>query len=322
MDVSIRLRACSPSARAVDGWRWVGVRRQAARLYAVVYGSRAMEAGHDELTDDALAGPYRVFQRRRGHRYSLDDTVTAWVAAQVRPAACSALDLGTGLGSVLLMLAHKLPAARLYGIEAQAESFELLARNCERNELLGPLGRVTIARGDFREPECMAAVSRALPKGVDLVTGTPPYQPPGSGTVSPDPQRAHARVELRGGVEAYLQAAARVLAPSGALVVCADARTPERVERAAEGCALAPVARLDVVPAAGKGALFSVWTLLPAAATASMTFVRAPDFVARDAAGRRSAQALALRRFFDLPVPEHEPASPQLRVRTQRMRVE
>ena len=281
-----------------------------------------MQAAADELTDDALAGPYRVLQRRRGHRYSLDDTVTAWVAAQVRPGALRLLDLGTGLGSVLLMLAYKLPGARLYGIEAQAESFALLARNCERNGLLGPQGRVQIARGDFRERGCIEAAARALAGEVELVTGTPPYQPPGRGSVSPDPQRAHARVELRGGVEAYLQAAAHVLAPTGALVVCADARTPERVERAAAGCALAPVARLDVVPAAGKGALFSVWTLLPLAAAVGVACVRAPDFVARDAHGRRSPQALALRRFFDLPVPEHEPASPQLRVRSQHPRVE
>lgn len=279
-----------------------------------------MHAAPDELTDDALAGPYRVLQRRRGHRYSLDDTVTAWVAAQARPQAQTVLDLGSGLGSVLLMLAYTLPRARLWGIEAQPESFALLARNCERNGLLGPDGRAQIELGDFRVSGCVERVRGAAgPAGVELVTGTPPYQPPGSGTLSPDPQRAHARVELRGGVEAYLEAAARALAPAGALVVCADARTPQRVPNAAPACGLAAIARLDVVPAAGKAALFSVFTLVGAAhAGAGGACVRAPDFVARDAAGRRTAEALALRRFFGLPAPEHEAASPRLRARTQR----
>ena len=36
------------------------------------------------------------------------------------------LDLGCGLGSVLLCLAWKLPAAALWGVEAQAVSFEVM----------------------------------------------------------------------------------------------------------------------------------------------------------------------------------------------------
>jgi tRNA1(Val) A37 N6-methylase TrmN6 len=280
-----------------------------------------VETAHDELTDDAVAGPYRVLQRRRGHRYSLDDTVTAWVAARARPGAGTVLDLGTGLGSVLLMLAYKLPRARLWGIEAQPESHALLARNCARNGLLGADGRADgrarIELGDFREPGLVERVrSEAGGDGVELVTGTPPYQPLGRGTLSPDSQRAHARVELRGGVEAYLTAGARALAPGGALVVCADARTPERVLRAAPGCGLRAVSRLDVVPAAGKGALFSVFTLVHAG-SGSDRCEQAPDFVARDAHGRRTEEALALRRFFGLPAAEHDAPSRRLRPRSQ-----
>jgi tRNA1(Val) A37 N6-methylase TrmN6 len=282
-----------------------------------------VEAPHEELTDDALAGPYRVLQRRRGHRYSLDDTVTAWVAARARPEARSVLDLGAGLGSVLLMLAHKLPAARLWGIEAQPESHALLARNCERNGLLGAEGRARIELGDFREPGRVERVRQeAGSEGVELVTGTPPYQPLGRGTLSPDPQRAHARVELRGGVEAYLAAGARALAPGGALVVCADARTPERVLGVAAQCGLSAVQRLDVVPAVGKAALFSVFTLEkaePGRAGAAVC-VRVADFVARDAEGRRTRETLALRRFFDLPAAEHDAPSPRLRLRAQQAR--
>ncbi len=273
--------------------------------------------GSGSLTDDALAGPFRVWQRARGHRFSLDDMVTAKVAAQACPEATVAVDLGCGLGSVLLMLAYKLDGARLWGVEAQAESFALLTRNCERNGF-GAGGRVRVAHADLRDPGWIAQVRAELPgAGAALVTGTPPYQPLGRGTVSPDPQRAHARVELRGGVEAYLATAAQLLAPDGRMVVCADARTPERVQRSAAGVGLALVSRMSVVPADGKGALFDVWTLARGEGGRSAACVTEPPFVARDAEGRRTETSLELLRFFGRAVPAAEPASPRVRSRRQ-----
>src|SRR3954466_4841951 len=60
-----------------------------------------------------LTGDWRLFQKQVGHRLSLDDLGPAWVAPRRRdPArALRALDLGCGLGSVLLMVAWKLPHA-------------------------------------------------------------------------------------------------------------------------------------------------------------------------------------------------------------------
>ena len=46
-----------------------------------------MTAEASALTDDAITADFRIWQRRRGHRYSLDDVATAWVAVQARPAA-------------------------------------------------------------------------------------------------------------------------------------------------------------------------------------------------------------------------------------------
>src|SRR5215510_4668330 len=86
-----------------------------------------------DLTDDALTERVRVAQRRGGHRYSFDDVVTAWVAARAVPSANTYLDLGCGLGSVLLMVADRVPGARAVGIEAQQESFELAKHNVERS---------------------------------------------------------------------------------------------------------------------------------------------------------------------------------------------
>lgn len=255
----------------------------------------------DDLTSDAITADFRLLQRRRGHRFSIDDLATAWEAARARPDAASHLDLGCGVGSVLLMVAWRLPAARVFGIEAQEVSFALARRNVDGN---GLAARTTLLHGDLRE------VTRAWPHGpCELVTGTPPYLPLGTALASPDPQRAAARLELRGGVEDYLSAAARVLAPEGRVVVCADGRTPERVLRGAAAAGLSPLRRLDVIPHAGRevesprtaeapGPLFSVWTC--AHATREDRALEVAAVVLRDPQGARTEASADMRRYFGL----------------------
>jgi tRNA1Val (adenine37-N6)-methyltransferase len=230
------------------------------------------------LTDDLLTPDVRVWQREKGHRFSSDDVATAYVAWRARPNAERLLDLGCGLGSVLLMLAWKMPSMRAVGIEAQSESYALACENVARN---GFADRVTLHHGDLRD--------HALGQGYDLVTGTPPYFPPGSALDASDSQRTHARIELRGGIEAYVEAASRVLAPEGVVVLCGDSDAGERLLRATP---LHVAARCDVHPRAGAPSLFSVWTLDRSDGETMVT-----RMTLRDADGRPSADAAALRAF-------------------------
>lgn len=242
----------------------------------------------DELTSDAITATFRLIQRRRGHRFSVDDLATAWEAVQAAPEADSFLDLGCGVGSVLLMVAWRLPAACGFGVEAQDVSMELARRNVREN---GLAERVRLLHGDLRE------VTHDWPhRRCALVTGTPPYLPLGTASASPDLQRAAARIELRGGVEDYLAAAARVLSPEGVVVVCSDGRAPERVVRGAAAAALVPARRLDVVPKAGRPPLFSVWTC----AFAARGPLRHDTLVMRDERGDRTPASEAMRRAFGL----------------------
>ncbi|MDB4942968.1 MAG: tRNA ((6))-methyltransferase TrmN6 [Labilithrix sp.] len=242
----------------------------------------------DELTSDAITASFRLIQRRRGHRFSVDDLATAWEAARAAPDATTFLDLGCGVGSVLLMIAWRLPAARGFGIEAQDVSMELARRNVHEN---GLGARVQLLHGDLRD------VTRSWVHGpCALVTGTPPYLPLGTASASPDPQRAAARIELRGGVEDYLAAAARVLSPDGLVVLCADGRAPERVVRGASAAGLSPVRRLDVVPKAGRSPLFSVWTC----ARTSPGALDHSTLIMRDERGERTEASLAMRHAFGL----------------------
>jgi tRNA1(Val) A37 N6-methylase TrmN6 len=237
------------------------------------------------LTDDRLTRDYRVFQRAKGHRFSSDDVATAYVAWHAANGSRRVIDLGCGLGSVLLHLAWKLPEATLVGVEAQAMSFELLRRNVERNQLAS---RITIHHGDLRDATTLAAAGEAF----DLVTGTPPYFPPDTAVDAMDEQRAYARIEYRGGVEDYLAAGGKLLAPGGVMVLCGDARAGDRVDRGAAAAGLAIAARRDVIPHAGRPALFAIWTLsrhVVARADTTLTI--------RDAGGKRTDEALALSEF-------------------------
>jgi tRNA1(Val) A37 N6-methylase TrmN6 len=269
------------------------------------------EADFGELSDDAIAGDYRIWQRVRGHRYSLDDVATAWEAAQLAlPHASRLLDLGCGIGSVTLMLAYAFPAATITGIEAQEISFELARRNITRNELDT---RIELVFGDLRE------VAPRMEPQFDLVTGTPPYFDPQKSSPSTDSQRTHARIEMRGGIEEYLRAGAQCLAASGRMVVCGDARRPDRVQTGAKAAGLQLLTRRDVVPRAGKSALFTIWTLARISNDAERgEVIEHEPLVTRDENGARTEQAHALRRFFGLKVNEAEGPSPPLRVRVSR----
>lgn len=239
------------------------------------------------VTEDRLTRDITIVQRRDGHRFSSDDMVTAFVACRQAPGATRVLDMGCGIGSVLLHLAWSLPHTTLVGIEAQAISFALLRENVRRN---GLEGRITTHHGDLREP------THALGGPFDLITGTPPYFPPDTAREALDSQRAYARIEYRGGIDDYARAGARWLAPGGTLVLCGDARTEPRLERAATEVGLVVVARTAVVAHAPKPPLFAVWTLrAPAASDAG---ARVDEVLTlREAGGVTTADAARLRAF-------------------------
>jgi tRNA1(Val) A37 N6-methylase TrmN6 len=192
---------------------------------------------------------------------------------------------------VLLFTAWRFPAARAIGIEAQPLSAELAARSLAWN---GVETRCEIRLGDLRDPAL-------VPEGAsfDLVTGTPPYFPIGTGLQSDHVQRAPCRFEHRGGVEAYCLAGARLLAPGARFVACEAAAQAERVRASARAAQLRIERWIDVVPREGKAPLLSVFSLCAddgsgdARADAPLT-IRGRD-------GRWTDAFRALRRDMGLP---------------------
>ncbi len=237
-----------------------------------------------------LTGDWRIFQRLDGHRWSLDDLVTAWYGAEAvaTRGVSRHADIGCGIGSVLMMIAWRFPAASSMGVEAQTLSAGLARRSVAYN---GAEARVEVRDGDLRDPE-------SLPAGVfDLVTGTPPYIPIGHGTVSDKEQCGPCRHEMRGGIEDYCLAAARLMSADGRFAVCESAPQVERVGRAAEAAGLTILRRRDVVPRVGRQALFSVYVMARGGGPSMVE----PPLVVRDRDGARMPDYAGVRAAMGMP---------------------
>lgn len=273
----------------------------------------------------ALTGRWGIYQHVALHRYSTDDVVTAWAAWRasehlLRPALARggvdgggvrrALDIGCGIGSVLLMTAWLHPTAACVGLEAQPARAARAARSVRLN--LGDDGgggRVAVAVGDLRDPAValpplpQLAPAADAPAGArpsfDLVTGTPPYFDLAAGGPPGSEESARCLFEYRGGIEAYCEAGARHTAPRhGLFVVVETALALTRSYAAAAAAGLHVLARLDVVPVAGKPPLINVFVMCHAGRDSVYTAASmAPCSGAAETAGERGGVAVSAALF-------------------------
>lgn len=207
-------------------------------------------------TLDAISGNFRLFQLKNGHRFSTDDVLTAFYGTSWCPTALTALDLGSGIGSVGMIAAWRLPGARFVTVEAQEESVKL-ARKSARFNGLEP--RYEIRQGDFRD----AGVIRAEEK-FDLILGSPPYFPLDAGVHGDHPQKIACRFEARGTVADYCEVAARHL-ELGGMFACVFPVNPdeqhERVKRGAAAAGLTIVRWRPVVLREGEPPLLGLFAM-------------------------------------------------------------
>lgn len=250
---------------------------------------------HDDEELSLLTGDWRILQRRDGHRWSLDDLVTAWLAAHIaRTRGLERgpfLDIGTGIGSVALMMAWSFPEAHVTGLEAQSISFAMSTRSATYN---GCADRVRFHFGDLRDP---GALTGTWP----LVTGTPPYFDDPLQTRSNAPQKEPCRFETRGGVEDYLLAMSRLVAADGIGVVCHAARQRTRVLAAIEAADMTPAFHLEVTPKLGRDPLIDVFAVAHRGQPRSLGLPIADTLTVRDAHDQWTPDFLALRETMGLP---------------------
>jgi tRNA1(Val) A37 N6-methylase TrmN6 len=202
-------------------------------------------------TLDGLVGHWKIFQYAKGHRFSVDDILGAWYGTQWCPRAERIADLGSGIGTLALVAAWRCPGAEVRTVEAQDISLHLAQKSIAFN---GVADRVKPRLGDLRDSDLF---SDQAP--FDLVLGSPPYWATSDRLAADHPQAIPARLEVRGGVEEYAQAAAKLLAPGGlfALVFPNDQR--ERAAKALAAAGLLALRRREVIFKEGQAYGLDLW---------------------------------------------------------------
>lgn len=245
---------------------------------------------------DAISGHFRLFQLRAGHRFSTDDVLTAWYGSSWAPTASRVLDLGSGIGSVGMVAAWRLPGARFVTIEAQEESVRLARKSAAYN---GLTARYDIRLGDFRDPEALGADEQ-----FDLVLGSPPYFPLGTGNEGDHPQKIQCRFEVRGDIADYTRVATAHLAAGGLFACVFPSKQLDRLQRAAADAAAVIVRRRPVVFREGDAPLVELFAMMRSGdlpeEMRGRTWVE-PALVIRSASGDVHPEYAAVKLAFGFP---------------------
>lgn len=255
------------------------------------------EAGE---TVDYLCGHFRIFQYERGHRYSTDDVLTAWYGTQWAPRVDRAADIGSGIGSVAMIAAWRLPGARFCTVEAQEMSIQLARKSVAYN---GLSARFRLYQGDLRDP---AVLGREEP--FDLVTGSPPYFPEGTASPAAHQQAVPARIEMRGSVGDYAAAAARILRAGGVFAFVFPTLQIDRAFEALRSADLVLLRRRPVIFKEGEQSIVSLFAA-SRAADLPVSFTRPspgkpwiePPLIIRDRSGMVHPEYATIRLAFGFP---------------------
>ena len=163
----------------------------------------------DDSLDTLVDGKLRLYQNRRGYRFSLDALLLAHFATIKRRERVA--DLGAGNGAISLLLSYLHPCASITALEVQSA----MAERAQRSVALNGLDeRVDIVAGDLREIASLFA-----PGLFDVVVSNPPFRTPASGRMSPHREKQIARHEIKGGLQDFLAAGAYLLPAKGRLAL-------------------------------------------------------------------------------------------------------
>lgn len=178
-----------------------------AAAVALIAAAGKVGRNGDVSGDRLLGGRVVLRQPTLGYRAAIDPVL---LAAAV-PQADAVLDAGAGAGAAALCYAARVPAARIRGLELQAD----LARLAEENAAANGMGdRVAVFAGDLLDPP-----PGLEPGSFAEVMANPPYLPASRADPSPDPAKAAANVEGRARLADWIDFCLAMARPKGGVTL-------------------------------------------------------------------------------------------------------
>lgn len=166
------------------------------------------ESTNDDTLDDLVINGLKIFQPRRGYRFSLDAVLLAHYPELER--VRSIIDLGTGSGVIPLLLSQRCDAA-ITGVEIQPVMAARALRSVQYNCLEK---RIKIIEADVN------CIQQYLPPAcADLVVSNPPFWKIGEGKLSLNREEAIARHELKLNLAQLINRAAYLLPAGGRMAL-------------------------------------------------------------------------------------------------------
>jgi tRNA1(Val) A37 N6-methylase TrmN6 len=245
-----------------------------------------MVAAADSTSEDALlGGKLTLRQPLRGHRFGHDAVLLA--AATPARKGEHAIELGAGVGAAGLALACRVKGLAVTLIELDPNLAALARENAARNALAE---RVRVVGLDVAAPVAQFADAGLAPDSADHVLMNPPFNVPHN--PSPDQARRLAHAASPGTIARWIDTAARLLRPQGALTLIWRADGLADL-LAALASRFGAIAILPVYPKPGAAA---IRVLLSAAKSSNAPLSLLPGLVLADSDNKPGAQAEAILR--------------------------
>jgi len=244
-------------------------------------------AADAETTEDAvLGGRLTLRQPKRGHRFGHDAILLA-AATDARPGE-TAVDLGAGVGTAGLVLAHRVPQLAVTLVEVDPMLAALARENAARNALGD---RVQVAVLDVNaggEDFARAGLPGACAEHVLM---NPPFNDPLRQNASPDAGRRHAHTASGDTLVQWIGRAESLLVQSGTLTMIWRADGLAEVLTAVAG-----FGGTAVLPIHPKPATAAIRVIIRAVKGSAAPLVLLPALTLNDADGKPSVEAEAILR--------------------------
>lgn len=255
------------------------------------------KSGEPGLTDDAfLGGALQILQPADGYRAGVDAVLLAAAVPSALQAGARLLDLGSGVGTVGLAAAHRIPGLRATLIERAPGLAGLALRNAARN---GLADRIEVLEADLTLPGARLSALGLAPESFEAVVANPPFHAEGSGTPAAEPVRAAAHAMPEPELELWVRTMARHARAGGTAILIHKASALPDALAAMES----RFGGLIVLPVHARAAEPAIRVIVRGTKGSRAPFVLLPPFVLHDAdSGFTSAATAILRHGAALAV--------------------